>query len=73
MPKHFAIVLFVQHPNLDPEDVSRELALRPLTSWKAGEPRETPKEPNCRASGAKAPGAMYSLSRVTIPCPKRSK
>lgn len=43
MPKHFAIVLFVRHSNLDPEDVSRELALRPLTSWKAGEPRVTPK------------------------------
>lgn len=35
--------LRISHPALDPESVTRTLGMQPQRSWRAGEPRETPK------------------------------
>ena len=35
--------LRIWHPKLDPELVSRTLSLEPQRSWRAGDPRRTPK------------------------------
>ena len=35
--------LRIWHPTLDPDLVSQTLGLQPQTSWRAGDPRQTPK------------------------------
>jgi hypothetical protein len=35
--------LRIWHPTLDPDNVTRTLGLAPEVSWRAGEPRKTPK------------------------------
>lgn len=35
--------LRISHPALDPDVITRTLGLEPLHSWRAGEPRKTPK------------------------------
>ncbi len=41
--KDFTIILLIRHPNIDPEDISRELKLEPRTVWKVGDQIRTPK------------------------------
>jgi hypothetical protein len=41
--KRFEITLLIRHPDLDPDLVTSALGLQPHRSWKAGEPRVTPK------------------------------
>ncbi|MGD9615655.1 MAG: DUF4279 domain-containing protein [Alphaproteobacteria bacterium] len=41
--KRFEIVLLIHHPNIDPGLVTAALGIKPYRSWKAGEPRFTPK------------------------------
>jgi hypothetical protein len=40
---HFTISLRVRHPAINPEQISEVLAINPKRSWKAGEPRQSPK------------------------------
>ena len=40
---HFRISLRVRHPSTDPKTISTALGIEPKRSWKAGEPRLTPK------------------------------
>ena len=40
---HFRISLRVRHPCIAPEKITDALAIEPKRSWKAGEPRQTPK------------------------------
>lgn len=42
-PYSYSISLRVRHPTADLEAIGLELALEPKVSWKAGEPRLTPK------------------------------
>jgi hypothetical protein len=39
----YSVALRVKHPHLDPTAISNELGLVPTTSWKVGDPRQTPK------------------------------
>jgi hypothetical protein len=41
--RRFSIVLLIRHPSMDPKDISEALGLTPHSSWKAGEPRLTPR------------------------------
>ena len=40
---HFRISLRVRHPYIAPEEITEALGIDPKRSWKAGEPRSTPK------------------------------
>ena len=40
---YFGIVLLIKHPNIDPMRITSKLKLKPFRSWKAGEPKRTPK------------------------------
>ena len=40
---HFSISLRFFHPHIAPEEITAALGLQPQRSWKAGEPRTTPK------------------------------
>lgn len=40
--RHFDVELFIIHPSLDPEDISRVLGLEAHFSHRVGEPRKTP-------------------------------
>jgi Domain of unknown function (DUF4279) len=40
---HFRISLRVRHPSIAPEKITEALGIEPKRSWKAGEPRQTPK------------------------------
>lgn len=42
-PYSYSISLRVRHPTADLEDFGSDLALKPKFSWRAGEPRLTPK------------------------------
>jgi Domain of unknown function (DUF4279) len=39
----YAISLRVTHPSLDPAEITSALQLTPSRTWRAGEPRTTPK------------------------------
>jgi hypothetical protein len=41
--KQFEIALLIHHPNIDPGLITAALGLEPYCSWKAGDPRFTPK------------------------------
>lgn len=41
--KRFEITLLIRHPHLDPGEITAEMGLQPYQSWKAGDPRITPK------------------------------
>lgn len=41
-PSKYKIALRINHPNMDPEDISRQLRLSPSRKWKAGTPKTTP-------------------------------
>ena len=40
---YFRVSLRVRHPSMVPEKITEALGLEPKRSWKAGEPRQTPK------------------------------
>ena len=40
---YFGIVLLIKHQNIDPRLITSVLKLKPFRSWKAGEPKRTPK------------------------------
>jgi hypothetical protein len=42
-PYSYSISLRLCHPNIDPAEITRFLALEPKYAWKAGNPRQTPK------------------------------
>ena len=42
-PYSYSISLRLFHPNIDPAEITRFLALEPKYAWKAGDPRQTPK------------------------------
>lgn len=42
-PAALKLRLLVIHPNADPAEITREVGLEPLRSWRSGEPRQTPK------------------------------
>jgi Domain of unknown function (DUF4279) len=42
-PFRYEISLRFRHPSIDPAIISKQLRIKPRWSWKAGEPRKTPK------------------------------
>ncbi|MDB6090433.1 MAG: hypothetical protein JWN85_3217 [Gammaproteobacteria bacterium] len=38
----FTLSLRIRHPNIDPAEITRALAIEPQHTWKAGEPRRGP-------------------------------
>ncbi|HWT96494.1 MAG TPA: DUF4279 domain-containing protein [Terriglobales bacterium] len=40
---HFRISLRFRHPSMAPEQITEAMGFEPKRSWKAGEPRQTPK------------------------------
>ena len=40
---HYKISLRVRHPSLDPAEITSALHLNPFRTWRAGEPRATPR------------------------------
>lgn len=42
-PFRYCVSLRFRHPTIDPAIISKKLSLKPKFSWKAGEPRTTPK------------------------------
>ena len=42
-PYTYSITLRVFHPNIDPAEITRALALKPKRAWKAGDSRQTPR------------------------------
>ena len=42
-PFRYAVSLRVMHPDIDPEDITANIRIQPWRSWRAGEPRATPK------------------------------
>ncbi len=41
--RHGDIVLLIRHPQMDPEDITRELKLEPNIAWRFGDQVKTPK------------------------------
>jgi len=42
-PYRYSITLRVSHPDIDPSEITKALALESAWAWKAGDPRQTPK------------------------------
>jgi hypothetical protein len=42
-PYHYKLSLRIRHPAIDPARISEALRITPSRSWRAGEPRATPK------------------------------
>jgi hypothetical protein len=43
MAFEYGVSLQIFHPNMDPDDIAQHLDRKPKRSWRAGEPRSTPK------------------------------
>jgi hypothetical protein len=69
----FTLSLRIRHPNIDPAEITRALAIEPQHTWKAGEPRRGPADETLAGAyresywmGRLTEGPQLSSDSVTV-------